>query len=78
MSASPFATRKVISVEVLDGDVMDLEVIDKAFSGEKHALAKEHQGVYGIAREDGRERPDALRGLWVESGFPSENATTQN
>jgi hypothetical protein len=41
------------------------------------APAEEHQGVYGIAREDGRQRPDALRGLWVESGFPSENATTQ-
>jgi Tautomerase enzyme len=37
----------------------------------------EHQGVYGTAREDGRKRPDALRGLWVETGFLSENATTQ-
>src|ERR1700732_1682412 len=25
--------------------------------------AKLHKGVYGIAREDGRERPDVLRGL---------------
>jgi hypothetical protein len=31
---------------------------------EKLDLAKEHQGVYA-----------RLRGLWVESGFPSENAT---
>src|SRR5271166_3903274 len=23
-----------------------------------------HKGVDGIAREDGRQRPDALRGLW--------------
>jgi hypothetical protein len=33
---------------------------------EKPALAKEHQGVYA-----------RLRGLWVEPGFPSENATMQ-
>jgi hypothetical protein len=26
--------------------------------------------------EDGRKRPDALRGLWGEAGFPSENALT--
>jgi len=41
------------------------------------APAEAHQGVYAIAREDGRKRPDVLRWLRVESGFPSEEATTQ-
>jgi acyl-CoA synthetase (NDP forming) len=32
---------------------------------------QEHQGVHAIAREDGRKRPDALRGLCSDSAFRS-------
>jgi hypothetical protein len=34
--------------------------------GGQNILREEHQGVDGIAREDGRRRPDALRGLCRE------------
>ncbi len=34
-----------------------------------------HQGVYGTAREDGRERPDVLRGLWPRRGTGRRSAS---
>src|ERR1700730_16863108 len=36
---------------------------DSAFPGNALARSPERKGVYAIAREDGRKRPDALRGL---------------